>query len=58
VRFPGERRALPAVTRPRFDTGVSSRAIDRSVRDLVEQALSVYLVDHRAARRARTRPAR
>ena len=44
--FPASVRALPAVTRPRFDTSVTSGAIDRSVRDLVEQALSVYLVDH------------
>ena len=44
--FPAAVRALPAVTRPRFDTGVTSGAIDRSVRDLVSQALSVYLVDH------------
>lgn len=44
--FPASVRALPAVTRPRFDTSVPSGAIDRSVRDLVEQTLSVYLVDH------------
>lgn len=44
--FPEGVRALPAVTRPRFDVSASSRAIDGSVRSLVEQALSVYLVDH------------
>jgi iron complex transport system substrate-binding protein len=38
-------RRLPAVTSPRFDTAASSRAIDTSVRGLVEQALSVYRVD-------------
>lgn len=44
--FPPAVRALPAVTRPRFDVTGASRAIDHDVRALVEQALSVYLVDH------------
>jgi iron complex transport system substrate-binding protein len=39
-------KRLPAVTAPRFDTGSGSREIDRSVRGLLSQALSVYLVDH------------
>jgi iron complex transport system substrate-binding protein len=38
-------RKLPAVTAPAFATGVSSEAIDRSVRSLVERGLSVYRVD-------------
>ncbi len=36
---------LPAVTAPRFDTSASSLEIDRSVRGLLSQALSVYTVD-------------
>ncbi len=36
---------LPAVTAPRFDTRASSLEIDRSVRGLLSQALSVYTVD-------------
>ena len=39
-------KRLPAVTAPRFDTSAPSAAIDRSVRGLVSQALSVYVVDH------------
>ena len=38
-------KKLPAVTAPRIDTAAPSAAIDRSVRTLVEQALSVYTVD-------------
>jgi len=38
-------KRLPPVTRPRFDTTAPSGAIDRSVRNLLAQALSVYEVD-------------
>jgi iron complex transport system substrate-binding protein len=38
-------KRLPAVTSPRVDTAADSATIDRSVRALVEQALSVYTVD-------------
>src|SRR5689334_14326468 len=38
-------KKLPAVTAPRVDTAAGSEAIDRSVRALVAQALSVYTVD-------------
>ena len=34
------------MTAPRFDPGSASGEIDRSVRGLLSQALSVYLVDH------------
>ena len=39
-------KRLPAVTAPRFDTQAPSGDIDRSVRGLLSQALSVYVVDH------------
>jgi len=38
-------KRLPAVTAPRLDTAAPAREIDRSVRGLVAQALSVYTVD-------------
>lgn len=38
-------KRLPAVTAPRFDPSAPSGAIDRSVRGLLAQALSVYRVD-------------
>jgi iron complex transport system substrate-binding protein len=38
-------KKLPPVTAPRIDTAADSAAIDRSVRNLVAQALSVYTVD-------------
>jgi iron complex transport system substrate-binding protein len=38
-------KRLPAVTAPRVDVAADSATIDRSVRALVEQALSVYTVD-------------
>src|SRR5258705_4880361 len=38
-------KKLPAVTTPRLDTRAPSGEIDRSVRALVAQALSVYTVD-------------
>ncbi len=43
--FPAEVGALPALTRPRLDTHAASRAIDREVKQLVEQGLSIYQVD-------------
>ena len=43
--YPEWVKRLPAVTAPRFDIRASSGEIDRSVRGLVAQALSVYLVD-------------
>ncbi len=39
-------KRLPAVTAPRFETGARSADIDRSVRGLLANALSVYSVDH------------
>ncbi len=36
---------LPALTRPKFKVEGSSRAIDKAVKDLVEQGLAVYEVD-------------
>lgn len=43
--WPLEVAALPAITRPKFSVEGSSREIDRAVRGLVEQGLSVYAVD-------------
>lgn len=43
--FPLDVFDLPAVTAPKFDTARSSAAIDRDVKSLLEQALSVYRVD-------------
>ena len=43
--FPSEVAALPALTRAKLDAERDSAAIDRQVRALVEQALSVYAVD-------------
>jgi iron complex transport system substrate-binding protein len=42
--YPPQVRRLPQCSRPRFPDG-SSRAIDASVRSLVEQALSLYSID-------------
>jgi len=39
-------RRLPALTSPRLDTAQPSAGIDRDVRTIVSQALSVYHVDH------------
>src|SRR5262245_1561854 len=38
-------KKLPPVTAPRIDTAADSETIERSVRTLVSQALSVYTVD-------------
>jgi iron complex transport system substrate-binding protein len=43
--FPVDVFDLPTVTAPKFDTARSSAAIDRDVKSLLEQALSVYRVD-------------
>ena len=43
--FPDEVRRLPVVTEPKFLTQGTSAEIDRRVKDLLEQALSVYRVD-------------
>ena len=41
---------LPALTRPKLDPELPGAAINRQVRDLVERALSVYLVDAESLR--------
>lgn len=43
--WPVDVEALPALTKPRFDTGLSSRDIDTAVKDIVKEGLSVYDVD-------------
>lgn len=43
--FPASVRDLPVCTSPRFDVHARSDVIDRSVKALLEQALSVYHVD-------------
>lgn len=43
--FPPDVATLPAVTAPKLDTSRPSAAIDRDVKALLEQALSVYRVD-------------
>lgn len=43
--FPLDVFDLPAVTAPKLDTSQGSGAIDRDVKSLLEQALSVYRVD-------------
>lgn len=43
--FPADVAALPSVTAPKLDTSLPSGAIDRAVKDLIEQALSVYRVE-------------
>src|SRR5262245_58258545 len=43
--FPADVAALPAVTAPKLDTSRPSAAIDRDVKALLEQALSVYKVE-------------
>jgi iron complex transport system substrate-binding protein len=48
--YPASVGRLPALTAPRFDPHGSSRQIDERVRDIVERALSVYLVDAVALR--------
>jgi iron complex transport system substrate-binding protein len=43
--FPDTVRRLPVCTGPRFDVAGSSRQIDRSVKSILREALSVYRVD-------------
>jgi iron complex transport system substrate-binding protein len=43
--FPPGVEALPAVTAPKMDPRAGTEAIDRDVRRLVEQGLSVYRID-------------
>ena len=43
--YPAWVRKLPAITAPKFPTDAASPALDRSVRALVEQGVSVYRVD-------------
>ena len=50
--FPRSVRALPALTRAKLDVGGASARIDRDVRTLLEQGLSVYEVDVEGLRRA------
>jgi iron complex transport system substrate-binding protein len=51
--YPHEVAALPVCTAPRFDPSGSSAEIDRSVTDLLRDALSVYAVDEDMLRRLR-----
>ena len=48
--FPADVAALPAVTAPKLDTSRPSAEIDRDVKRLLEQALSVYRVEAEALR--------
>lgn len=43
--FPAGVERLPVCSRPRIQTGGTSRDIDARVRDVVDQGLSMYLVD-------------
>lgn len=43
--FPAGVETLPALTRPRFNPAGTSREIDDRVKDVLREALSVYLVD-------------
>jgi len=42
---PDDVSSLPALTAPKFDTGLSSRQIDDAVKGLMREGLSVYHVD-------------
>lgn len=48
--FPPDVADLPAVTAPKLDTALPSALIDREVKALLEQALSVYTVEADALR--------
>ncbi len=48
--YPADVLTLPAVTSSKLDTGRPSALIDRDVKTLLEQALSVYRVDPQALR--------
>lgn len=43
--WPEDVITLPALTKPRFNTGLSSKDIDTAVKDIVRDGLSVYDVD-------------
>jgi iron complex transport system substrate-binding protein len=43
--FPESARGLPALTRARLRTDSGSRAIDRHVRSILQQALAVYEIE-------------
>jgi iron complex transport system substrate-binding protein len=43
--FPESVKLLPQLTAPKFDVQATSREIDRAVRSIVQDALSVYRVD-------------
>jgi iron complex transport system substrate-binding protein len=49
--FPADVEALPALTAPKMDPRAGTEAIDRDVRRLVEQGLSVYRIDTDALER-------
>ena len=49
--FPADVAALPRVTAARLNTAAPSAAIDRDVKQLLQQALSIYEVDAEALRR-------
>ena len=51
--FPPDVTELPAVTAPKLDTGRPSIDIDRDVKALLEQALSVYRVEAETLRTLR-----
>ncbi|MFI5007240.1 MAG: cobalamin-binding protein [Solirubrobacterales bacterium] len=49
--FPSDVESLPALTAPKMDPRAGTEAIDRDVRRLVEQGLSVYRIDTDALER-------
>jgi iron complex transport system substrate-binding protein len=49
--FPADVESLPALTAPKMDPRAGTEAIDRDVRRLVEQGLSVYRIDTDALER-------
>jgi iron complex transport system substrate-binding protein len=51
--FPAAVTALPACSRAKLEPGLSSRAIDARIRDIVARGLSVYEVDAELLRRLR-----
>jgi iron complex transport system substrate-binding protein len=51
--FPADVESLPALTAPKMDPRAGTEAIDRDVRRLVEQGLSVYRIDTEALERLR-----
>ena len=51
--FPPSVRRLPPLTEPRMDVRLPSAAIDRQLKDLLREALSIYRVDAEALRELR-----